>query len=173
MVVELKREEEMQVNKYLDGSNCSIFCKLESYKDVLHYLNSTTNDEISLEILEGSVDFGMKYRIKFPQEHIDFYILIRNQGGDQTSKIILGAYNFFKRIISDVPSNQKFIQQHIQHCNSSIGIKCSTEFSDLSYVYIMQFANEFNGLIFNSSGMLDVDGELILDVDGAYSVLYE
>jgi len=163
----------MQVNNYLNGSNCNVFCKLTSYQDVLEYLNSTINDEISFEIIDDSNESGVKYRINYLKESIDFHVLIRNKGGDRTSKIILGAYNFFKNITTDLSSNKEFIQQHLMECNSSVGIKCSTEFSDYIYLYIIRFGKHFEGLIFNGLSMLDEEGELILDIDGTYSAQYK
>ena len=164
----------MQVNKYLDGSDCSVFCKLEGYQEVSKYLNnSAAANGVSFEVLDEMLGVGAKYRITFLQDTIDFYVLIRNKGGDETSKTILAAYNFVKKIITDRASNQHYIQQHLQACNSSIGIKCSSDFSDLTYGFVISFVKKISGLIMNGSGVLDEEGALVLGFDGAYSVLYE
>lgn len=161
------------MNAFLQTNQCSVFCKLENSNVVAKYLESTVSDVVSLEKLDNGSNLGEKYRITHSQEYIDFYILIRKQGGDKVSKTIIGAYNFFRRIETDAISNKEFIQQHLSESNSSISIKSSTEYSDFSYKFILQFVSELEGLIFTGSGMLDEMGALVLGDDGAYSVLYE
>lgn len=161
------------MNTFLQTNQCNVFCRLENYNEVAKYLESIVSDVVSFEKLNDDSSLGEKYRIKYLQETIDFYVIIRKQGGDKVSKIILGAYNFFKQIETDANSNKEFIQQHLSESNSSISIKSSTKYTDFSYKFILQFVSKFEGLIFNGSGMLDEMGDLVLGDDGAYSVLYE
>lgn len=163
MTVELKVEVEKM----------NAFCKLENYNVVTEYLESTVSDVVSLEKFDNGSNLGEKYRITHLHEYVDFYILIRKQGGDKVSKTIIGAYNFFRGIETDAISNKEFIKQHLSESNSSISIKSSTEYSDFSYKFILQLVSELEGLIFTGSGMLDGMGALVLGDDGAYSVLYE
>lgn len=161
------------MNAFLQTNQCSIFCKLENYNVVAKYLDSTISDVVSLEKLDNDSNIGEKFRITHSQEYIDFYVLIRKQGGDKVSKILISAFNRFRRIETDATFNKEFIQQHLSESNSSISIKSSTEYSDFSYKFILQFVNELEGLIFTGSSMLDDMGALVLGDDGAYSVLYE
>ena len=161
------------MNAFLETNQCSVFCKLDNYDVVANYLDSTVSDVVSLEKLDNDSSLGERYRITHSQEYIDFYVLIRKQGGDKVSKSIIGAYNFFRGIETDAISNKEFIKQHLSESNSSISIKSSTEYSDFSYKFILQLVSELEGLIFTGSGMLDGMGALVLGDDGAYSVLYE
>lgn len=112
--------------------------------------------------------------IKIYDHAVEFevFVLMREAGGDKVSKTLLGAYNYFKNIKTEKESNKVFVLDKISKCNASIGINGKPEYSEKHkhFEYIMSLALCFDGIIFNGSGAVNECGELILGLDGEYSV---
>ena len=163
----------MPVNNYLRSDSCNIFCKIDNVIKILNVVEQLLGENMKIDILTMPTDTAISFRIQMNSDHIDFHVFKRVSGGDQVSKTILGAYSFFKRIKTDAITNKNYIQQHLAECNASIGVKSSTSFSGLDYDFLLKVVTHCEGQILNGVGMLDEQGDLILDSEGFYSVIYE
>ncbi|MCS6234258.1 hypothetical protein G3495_03775 [Shewanella baltica] len=161
----------MPVNNYLSSDRCNVFCKIDTVTDILNVVEHLLDENMKINVLTIPTDTAISFRIQMNSDHIDFHVFKRVAGGDQVSKTILGAYSFFKRIKTDAITNKNYIQQHLAECNASIGVKSSTSFSGLDYDFLLKIVAHSEGQIFNGIGMLNEQGDLILDSEGFYSVI--
>jgi hypothetical protein len=99
--------------------------------------------------------------------------MLKVQPGDQFSKIILGAANFFRRIKTDAVTNQNYIKAFVFDTKILIGVVAEPELVEAAghYDLVFEVAERCDGLIFNGSGMVDPSGNLILGKDGDYDRL--
>lgn len=162
------------INKYLNSNSCTIFCKLKSCDEVTSFIQGINNQNMNFQFLDKPTIEKVSVCVSFDDNSsLEVYAFKRSKGGDHVSKTIMGTYNFFKNIPTEAYSNKEFIQQHLADCNASIGVKTSSDFSGNKYEYLLMLVKEFDGLIFDGTGMIDQRGGLILDLDGIYSVVYE
>jgi hypothetical protein len=160
---------------FLTSEKCNIFCRIDSCNDVVRYLKEHLIDDDELVITEQNNDARVVVKISNYAACIEFYILKRQKGGDKIAKTLLGAFNYFDKISTDAKNNKEVALLHLSKCNASIGIKAQPAFTEKFHhvKYLFGVVNEFNGMIFNGSGLIDGEGGLVLDADGYYSVIYE
>ncbi|MCP4321036.1 MAG: hypothetical protein GY787_04140 [Alteromonadales bacterium] len=157
----------------ISNTKSSILCKIENERDLLHVIRKHLHVEASLKSEQKKNSYVIK--VENLNATISFHISIRKIGGDKTSKTLLGAYNYAKRIESDAQGNKDFILECISRCNASIGVIFEPEvienFGHLNYLKMV--SEKFNGLIFNGSDFIDSAGDLVLSNDGKFTVIYE
>lgn len=139
---------------------CTIYVE-KAYSDVLTYLESLELREISdaevktfeRKYFEGSLRVSLKKQV---------------EAGDDFSGMILGTWNFFRDIETKHESLQKDLLNRILFSNTAIGIAANPEFTetDKRLDFVFGLAEQFDGIIFNGSEMIDKKGRLILDQAG-------
>ena len=93
--------------------------------------------------------------------------------GDQFSKIILGAANFFRRINTQATGNQEYLKDAIFKTTLLIGVVAEPELVEETgdFDLIFDVAESCDGLIFDGTGMVDASGSLLLNNEGEYDRL--
>lgn len=91
------------------------------------------------------------------------------RGGDQCSKTLLGAINFFRRVQTPAVASRERITAHLGACRLVIGVVGDPGFTEESGFdgVIMDVAKTLDGMIFNGTAMYDATGVLLLDRDGS------
>lgn len=156
--------------RFLTEQKCNILCVLDEVEEVVTSIESCLSSEskIEVEIEDGDT----VVRATAQEASMEFYILKMKEAGDSVSRTILGAFNYFKKIETDFEPNKKYALGKISECNASIGILAKPGLVEhLNHQKcIFELAEKFSGLIFNGSGLVDSEGELILDSDGNSSI---
>lgn len=156
---------------YLTKQQCAVFCRIENKEDVIDALKMWLHDSSELKTSIDE-DGDLVVSISDLGVRVEFYVLMRERGGDGVSKTLLGAYNYFKKIEPEYETNKEFVLNRISKCNASIGVSGSPEFSEKNkhFEYILSLVMRFDGVIFNGSGAVNEKGDLLLDASGKSSV---
>jgi hypothetical protein len=96
----------------------------------------------------------------------------RKRPGDDFSRMILGAHNYFRNIKTRKVKQRQRILDLLGGCEMAIGVVADPEFTETDSRLDLVFAivRRLDAMIFNGSGMIDKDGAMILDSDGSSEV---
>ncbi len=143
---------------------CTIFCKNDEPSKVLKLIKKSLKPFSSIQNLSK----WESVPIRTGASNIKLSRQIFTEAGDKFSKIILTTHNRFRMINTSANQAQKLILDYLDACELAIGVVSEPSFDEESghFDLIFEIANNLNGIIFNGSGMLDGDGNIIRDIEG-------
>lgn len=105
---------------------------------------------------------------------ITFHSMKRQQQPEfnDFSRLILGTATFFRHVDVMPMERRERVLDAVYRCQFSVGVVASPGFNEdeKHFDMIFEIAKSLNGLIFNGSGMVDVNGLLVLDNEGNFDV---
>ncbi len=138
---------------------CTIYTR-RNYQDVYDYLVEEAFHDVSDDVttfersyFEGNIRISLKQEV---------------ERGDDFSKLLMGTWNYFEQIETKHTDQKSALTKRILETETAIGIVAEPEFEeeDKRLDLIFRLTDMFDGIIFNGSGMLDKEGQVILDSDG-------
>lgn len=145
------------------AEHCTIFCPHVAYAQVTHYLEQNANG--SFQIV-GETEDWQTITVSHTRSTLKFTSLKYEQGGDKFSHLILSTHNFFRNVPASGANKQRALQALLS-CEWIIGVVANESFDeDENTALVFAITQLLDAMIFNGSGMLDKDGNLILDSQG-------
>jgi hypothetical protein len=110
--------------------------------------------------------------VRAPEGGITINSMQRERPGDEFSRMILGAGNYFRDIRTTSVAAQQRLLELISELEWAIGVVAEPEYTetDTRLDLVFEIARHLNAVIFNGSGMIDKDGLMILEADGSSEV---
>lgn len=152
------------------SSALTIFGKKADYGSILAIIREKATAPVEVS---GSSFAWESATVRGSDATVTFNPLLKVRPGDQFSKIVLGAANFFRRIKTPAISNQTYLKEFLFDTKIIIGVVADPELMESAghFDLIFDVADECEGLIFNGNGMVDPSGNLLLNNEGEYDRL--
>ncbi|MGH9613065.1 MAG: hypothetical protein ACRD4P_08310 [Bryobacteraceae bacterium] len=148
-------------------ASLTIFCRKLSMAGALERLRGSAGAPLKVE---GDPASWTRMVIQGPETTLTFNAMLRERSGDEFSDLILGAESFFRKVDTDAPDRKKTVLDWIAATELIVGVTASPEFVEEEghFDLVLDLAEELDGLIFNGSGMVTSEGDLLLDNAGAH-----
>lgn len=120
--------------------------------------------------VEGDPANWTRAVIQGPDTTLTFNAMPSGRPGGDFSDLILGAESVFRKVDTDAPDRKKTVLDWIAATELIVGVIASPEFLEEEghFDLVLDLAEELEGLIFNGSGMITSEGDLLLDNAGAH-----
>jgi hypothetical protein len=112
---------------------------------------------------------GGSFTLHFGRGTLKLSCLIQLQPGDAFSKLVLGMYNYFRKLPTrEGDRNKRYVLDRIGNAAMMIGIVAEPHFEidDMRLDCIWKIAEAVDGVIFNGDAILNLKGERILSNGG-------
>lgn len=100
---------------------------------------------------------------------ITLNVLRHDEPGDRFSKLKLGIFDYFYRVVTRYERAKATALEHLEHFDTAIGVVLdpdSMDQEDWRFDLVFSVAEATRGLIFNGSDLIGWDGRLLLSKDG-------
>jgi hypothetical protein len=147
----------------------TIFSRRIDHKGIVSTLRSFPVKQLELV---GTEKKWAQIIIITAEGKITFNSAQQEKPGDEFSRMILGAHNYFRTIKTKNIKQQKRILDLLDECEMAIGVVADPDFTgtDKRLDLVFAIAGYLNAMMFNGSGMIDKDGAMILGSDGSSEV---
>ena len=94
--------------------------------------------------------------------------LVRVRPGDRFSSLVLGVHNYFNQVKTKRKAIKADVLRRVERMALAIGVVAKPEFVELAghYDCIFRLAKAFDAIIWTGSGVINADGDLLLDGEG-------
>lgn len=98
---------------------------------------------------------------------------VRLKPGDSFSKMVLGLHNYFRQVNTSAEAIKREVLDRVSGMELAIGVVAEPEFVEEAghFDYIFGIAAAVDGIIWNGEGVLNADGQLLLDGEGNCEVM--
>jgi hypothetical protein len=152
--------------------HCTILCPTDDAKRVVDLLRDAVGERGTVCVV-GQPIMWSSITVVSSAASLVLNRLVRVRPGDEFSKLVLSMHNYFRRVTTSHAAIQADVLQRITGMGLVIGVVAEPEFVDSAghYDCIFGLAEALGALVWTGSGVLNAQGELLLDGDGNSEVV--
>jgi hypothetical protein len=147
--------------------NCTIICPNDEPQEVLAVLRDLLQNGAEIRVSGKDADWS-KIDIQTSAGTLTLNRQIQNEPGDRFSKMVLGMHNYFRQVRTPMEAIQRDVLNQVANMKMAIGVVAEPDFVEEARHYdcIFSVAAALNAIIWTGSGVINAEGQMILDGDG-------
>ncbi len=148
--------------------NCTILCPTDDPRQVVKVVRELAQTDATIDIVGGDSNWS-KIEIRTSDSPLALNRQVRVEPGDAFSKMVLGMHNYFRQVNTAADAIKQEVLNRVEHMALLIGVVAEPEFvdADRHYDYIFGIAEALGAVIWTGSGVINTEGKVMLDGDGA------
>jgi hypothetical protein len=154
------------------ADSCTILIALEASCDALSVIEHCVPTAAKVRVERDATSWSQAIVSFGSSTSLTFNKRVRIRAGDEFSRMVLGMHNYFRNVETHAVRTKKMVLDLIAECKLALGVVVEPSFDTASgsREIICNVARECGAIIWNGSALLDPDGRLLLDADGASEV---
>jgi hypothetical protein len=147
--------------------NCTILCPTDEPQQVVTCLRDLIQDEADIRVT-GKESNWSKIEVKTQVASLTLNRQVQVKPGDSFSRMVLGMINYFDHVKTSAEAIKKDVLERVENMALAIGVVAEPVFVEEARHYdcIFGIAAALNAIIWTGSGVINVEGKLLLDGDG-------
>jgi hypothetical protein len=147
--------------------NCTILCPADEPERVIALVRKLVGGRGRVALAGKPVDWT-SITINSPEASLVLNRRVFRENGDEFSKMLNGMWVYFDSVKTERKEIKAHVQRRIEEHALAVGVVAEPEFVEEAghYDCIFGLAAALDAIIWNGNGVLNAEGQMLLDSDG-------